>query len=116
MRDVIDDLDTSICFDTAHLLCRFSGSESIMEFYNTHKDRISEIHLLDATYTEYKGAAAHDDHIALGHGIMGESVLREFLLELQKDRFGGPLIFELTKNEAAESLEHIKRVVPEVLS
>lgn len=116
MRDMIDDLDTGICFDTAHLLCRFSGSESVMEFYNTHKDRISEIHLLDATYTEYNDAAAHDDHITLGHGIMGESVLREFLLQLQKDKFDGPLIFELSKEEASESLEHIKRVVPEVLS
>jgi len=114
MRNVIDDLDTNICFDTAHLLCRFSGSESIMDFYNTHKDKISEIHLLDATYTEYNGAAAHDDHITLGHGIMGESVLREFLLQLQKDNFGGPLIFELSKEEAAESLEHIRKVVPEV--
>ena len=114
MRDVIDSLDTNICFDTAHLLCRFSGSESIMDFYNTHRDRISEIHLLDATYTEYNGVAAHDDHVTLGHGIMGDSVLREFLLQLQRDKFSGPLIFELSKDEAAESLEHIKSVVPEV--
>ncbi|MFW9844279.1 MAG: cobamide remodeling phosphodiesterase CbiR [Candidatus Thorarchaeota archaeon] len=116
MRDVIDDLDTSICFDTAHLLCRFSGSESIMDFYNTHKNRISEIHLLDATYTEYDSAVARNDHITLGHGIMGDSVLREFLLELQKDKFDGPVIFELTKDEAAESLKLIKGVVPEVLN
>lgn len=116
MRDVIDDLDTSICFDTAHLLCHFSGSESVMDFYNTHKNRISEIHLLDATYTEYDGAVARNDHITLGRGIMGDSVLREFLLELQNDRFSGPVIFELTKDEASESLEHIRRIVPEVIS
>ena len=115
-RDVIDDLDTSICFDTAHLLCRMSGSETIMDFYNTHKDRISEIHIQDATYTEYDDAVAREDHIALGQGIMGESVLREFLLELVKDKFDGPLIFELTMDEAKESLELIKRVVPEALN
>lgn len=115
MRDVIDDLDTSICFDTAHLLCRMSGSETIMDFYNTHKDRISEIHLQDGTYTEYDDAVAFNDHVALGHGIMGDSVLREFLLELIKDNFDGPLIFELTMEEATESLELIKRVVPEAL-
>lgn len=116
MRDVVDDLDTSICFDTAHLLCRMSGSETIMEFYSKHKDRISEIHLQDGTYTKYDGAVARNDHIALGQGIMGDSVLREFLLEVQKDKFDGPLIFELSKDEASESLELIRRVVPEVIS
>jgi len=116
IRDVIDDLDTSICFDTAHLLCRMSGSETIMEFYNKHKDRISEIHLQDGTYTKYDGAVARNDHVALGQGIMGNPVLREFLVELQKDKFDGPLIFELSKEEASESLEHIRRVVPEVIN
>ena len=114
-RDVIDDLDTSICFDTAHLLCQMSGTESIMDFYQIHKDRISEIHLQDGTFTKYDGAKALEDHIPLGTGIMGDSVLREFLLELVKDNFIGPLIFELTNDEAKESLEHIRRVVPEVL-
>jgi sugar phosphate isomerase/epimerase len=115
-RDLIDDLNLSICFDTAHLLTRMSGTESIIEFYRRHKARITEIHLQDGNYHEYEGAVARDDHIALGHGIMGESVLREFLLQLQKDKFSGPLIFELSKDEVAESLEQIKRVVPEVLS
>ncbi len=115
MRDVIDDLDTSICFDTAHLLSRMSGTESVMDFYTTHRDRIIEIHLQDATYKEYEGAIAREDHIALGRGIMGTEMLREFLLELVKDRFDGPIIFELTRNEAIESLAHIRKVVPEVL-
>jgi sugar phosphate isomerase/epimerase len=115
MRDVIDDLDTSICFDTAHLLCRFSGSESIMEFYNTHRDRIAEVHLQDGTYTDYGDAAAHDDHVTLGKGIMGESVLKELLLGLVKDEFNGPVIFELAKDEAMESLDLIKNIVPEAL-
>ena len=115
MRDVIDDLDTSICLDTAHLLSRMSGTESVMDFYNAHKDRITEIHLQDATYKEYEGAVAREDHIALGHGIMGDAVLREFLEELVKDKFDGPIIFELTKDEARESLDLIRKVVPEAL-
>ncbi|MHA2395541.1 MAG: cobamide remodeling phosphodiesterase CbiR [Candidatus Thorarchaeota archaeon] len=115
MRDVIDDLDTSICFDTAHLLSRMSGTESVMDFYRTHRDRITEVHLLDATYQEYDGAVAREDHIALGHGIMGDAVLREFLIELVKDKFEGPIIFELTKDEARESLDLIRKVVPEVI-
>ena len=115
LRDVIDDLDTSICFDTAHLLARMSGTESVMEFYNAHKDRITEVHLQDATYTEYEGAVAREDHIALGQGIMGDKVLRQFLTELIKDKFMGPIIFELTKDETSASLEHIRKVVPEAL-
>ena len=116
MRDVIDDQDTSICFDTAHLLCQMSGTESIMDFYKAHKDRITEIHLQDGTITKYDGAVAREDHIALGTGIMGDSVLREFLLELVKDNFDGPVIFELTRDEASESLDYIRNVVPEALT
>ncbi len=115
MRDVIDDLDTSICFDTAHLLSRMSGTESVMDFYKTHKDRITEVHLQDATYKEYEGAVAREDHVTLGHGIMGDAVLREFLTELVKDKFDGPIIFELTKDEARESLDYIRKVAPDVL-
>ncbi|MGY5860428.1 MAG: cobamide remodeling phosphodiesterase CbiR [Candidatus Thorarchaeota archaeon] len=115
MRDVIDDQDTSICFDTAHLLCQMSGTESIMDFYQTHKDRITEIHLQDGNFTKCGGVVDYDDHIPLGTGLMGDSVLREFLLKLVKDKFNGPLIFELTNDEASESLNHIQKIVPEAL-
>jgi sugar phosphate isomerase/epimerase len=109
IRDVIDDLDTGICFDLAHLLCKFSGTESIMDFYNAHNDRIIEIHLQD------DNAEGHDDHIELGKGIMGDDVLREFLLEIIKDEFTGPIIFELSEEEASRSLDYIRKFVPEAL-
>jgi sugar phosphate isomerase/epimerase len=96
MREVIDDLNLSICFDTAHLLTRMSGTEPIMDFYSAHKDRITEIHLQDATYTEYEGATAFNDHIPL--------------------KFDGPIIFELSKDEARESLDLIRKVVPETMN
>lgn len=115
MRDMIDDLDTSICFDTAHLITRMSGTESVMEFYRAHKDRITEIHLQDGTYFEYRGAVSREDHLALGRGVMGDDVLREFLTELIKEKFAGPIIFELSQTDANESLEKIRDVVPEVL-
>ncbi|MHA2025213.1 MAG: cobamide remodeling phosphodiesterase CbiR [Candidatus Thorarchaeota archaeon] len=115
LRKVVDDLDTSICFDTAHLLARMSGTESVMEFYETHKDRITEVHLQDAA-REDDDTVVHEDHVTLGRGIMGDSVLREFLLTLVKDKFNGPIIFELTNDETIESLDHIKKVVPEALN
>jgi sugar phosphate isomerase/epimerase len=116
MREVIDDQDTSICFDTAHLLCQMSGTESIMDFYHAHKDRITEIHLQDGNFTKCGGVVDYDDHISLGTGLMSDAVLRKFLLELVKDKFDGPLIFELTEDEASESMNHIRKVVPEVLN
>lgn len=115
MRDLIDDLDTSICFDTAHLLTGMSGTESIMEFYNEHKDRISEIHLQDGTYTEYAETTVRKDHLSLGQGIWGDSGIREFLLELVKDKFIGPIIFELSLAETRDSINRIKEIVPEAL-
>jgi sugar phosphate isomerase/epimerase len=114
LREVVDDLDTSICFDTAHLLAEMSGTESVMEFYGTHKDRICEIHLQDAANDDDE-TVVQEDHVALGQGKMGDKVLREFLLQLIRDKFDGPIIFELTMDEARESLGQIKKVVPEAL-
>ncbi len=113
LREVVDDLDTSICFDTAHLLAQMSGTELVMDFYATHKDRIIEIHLQDAAMDD--DTVVHGDHVPLGRGIMGEKLLREFLLELAKDKFHGPIIFELNMNETRESLSFIRKIVPEVL-
>lgn len=111
-RELVDEYDTSICFDTGHLLTRYSGTESVSEFYNRHKDRIVEIHLHDGSYQEQSGMAVHRDHIPLGQG---EMPVREFLLELKEDDFDGPVIFELTTPEVQESLAYIAEVVPEAL-
>ena len=111
-RTLVDEFDTSICFDTGHLLAHFSGDESCVEFYNTHKDRIIEFHLQDAIYIERDGCLVQDDHIALGRGGMN---IRELLTEVVKDDFRGPVIFELTAVEARESLDKIREIVPEAI-
>jgi sugar phosphate isomerase/epimerase len=108
----VDEYDTGICFDTGHALTRYSGDESVIEFYKAHKDRIIEFHLHDGIYEEREGAVIHDDHIALG---TGEMPIRELLMEVAKDKFNGPVIFELTSTETIESLRKIKEVVPEAL-
>jgi sugar phosphate isomerase/epimerase len=113
---IAEESGTSICFDTAHLITRMSGEESIMEFYNTHKKRIAEVHLQDGTYVEYEGAVARDDHVALGTGVMGDAALREFLQELLKDQFAGPIIFELSVAEAQASIDKIRQTIPSALS
>ena len=111
-RDLVDEYDTSICFDTGHLLTRYSGDEPIVEFYQEHKDRITELHLHDGSYSEIEGVPVHSDHIALGEG---EMPIRDFLMELVKDNFNGPIILELTLEEADQSLQIIRELVPEAL-
>ncbi len=111
-RAIIDEYDLSICFDTGHLLTKYSGNESVLEFYQEHKDRITELHLNDGTYREVDGVPIHADHLALG---TGELPVREFLLELLKDDFDGPMIFELTAEEARQSLQKIHEVIPEAI-
>ncbi len=112
-RELVDEYDTSICFDTGHLLTHYSGTESVTEFYRRHKDRIAEIHLHDGSYAEYDGVTVHRDHIALGEG---EMPVRDFMMELFRDSFAGPLVFELTTAEAEQSLAKIAREAPEVFS
>ena len=111
-REIVDEYDTGICFDTGHALTRYSGDESVIEFYKAHKDRIIEFHLHDGIYEEREGAAIHDDHMALG---TGEMPIRDLLMEVVKDKFNGPVIFELTSAGTVESLQKIKEVVPEAL-
>ncbi|MFO7835137.1 MAG: cobamide remodeling phosphodiesterase CbiR [Candidatus Thorarchaeota archaeon] len=111
-RQVIDEYDCSICFDTGHLLTKFSGDEPVVDFYREHRDRIVEIHLNDGSYRECDGVAVHEDHLALGDG---EMPVREFVSEIYNDSFDGPLIFELTTEQARRSLELITELVPEAL-
>jgi len=112
-RELVDEYDTSICFDTGHLLTRYSGDEPVVEFYRRHRDRIVELHLHDGSYAERDGAVIHRDHIALGEG---EMPVREFLMELVRDSFNGPVVFELTATQAKQSLNLIETQVPEAIS
>ncbi len=104
-REMIDEYNVSICFDTGHLLTRYSGEESVLEFYNTHKDRIIELHLHDGSYDECNGTPVHKDHVALGEGAMP---IKEFIGQLMRNRFDGPIIFEIPKEEADLSLQRIR--------
>ncbi|MGQ4912177.1 MAG: cobamide remodeling phosphodiesterase CbiR [Candidatus Thorarchaeota archaeon] len=108
-QDVVEEYDTSICFDVGHLVSKQSGTESIIEFYRAHKNRIIEMHLHDGTYQEVDGFPHRTDHIALGEG---EMPISDFFTELVRDKFDYPLIFETSTREAELSLERIRRLVP----
>ncbi|MFW9799430.1 MAG: cobamide remodeling phosphodiesterase CbiR [Candidatus Thorarchaeota archaeon] len=110
-RDVVDEFNTGLCFDTGHTLTKQSGDETLSEFYRKHRDRITEIHLNDGVAEKNK-AGGYQDHLVLGRG---EMPIRDFLMELIKDKFEGPLVFELTTEETVESLDKIREVLPEAL-
>nr|KXH71278.1 MAG: hypothetical protein AM324_08815 [Candidatus Thorarchaeota archaeon SMTZ1-83] len=110
-REIVDEFNTSICFDTGHLLTKQCGDEPLSDFYRKHRDRITEIHLNDGL-AEKNEAGGYQDHLALGTGDMP---VRDFLLELVKDKFEGPLIFEMPYEDAIESLNTINSLVPEAL-
>ena len=110
-REVIDEYGLGICFDTGHLLSMQSGDETMLEFYRRHRDRIIEFHLHDGR-PSMSGEHYPIDHNALGTGDMP---VREFLMELVRDDFKGPIIFELSSQEVVESLKYIEKIVPEAL-
>ncbi len=112
-HELVEQYNTSICFDTGHLLTHYSGTESVIEFYRQHRDRIVEIHLHDGSYEKRDDVVVHRDHIPLGRGVMP---VRDFLRELLKSKFNGPIIFELSNDEIKESLDYMRKVVPEVLA
>jgi sugar phosphate isomerase/epimerase len=112
-HELVEQYGTSICFDTGHLLTHYSGTESVLDFYRQHRDRIIEIHLHDGSYEKRDDVVVHRDHIPLGRGVMP---VRDFLKELLKSKFNGPIIFELSNDEVKESLDYIRKVVPEALA
>lgn len=105
MEETIKELDLSICFDTGHLLAGYSGEIKTMEFIEKYFDRIIELHLHD-------GAFPKIDHKPLGKH---ELPVKELLSFLDKKNFSGPLVYELTLDEAIESMKYIKKILPEVI-
>lgn len=112
-RSVVDEYDTGICFDTGHLMAQMCGTESVIEFYEKHKDRIVELHLHDGSPKRTSVGSGYIDHRPLG---TQELPVREFLLRLLEDKFKYPIIFELTSEEARQSLKYIGQIVPEALN
>ncbi len=105
MYPIIEKLNLSICFDTGHLLAGFSGKMGVLEFTDRYFDRIIELHLHD-------GAFPRIDHKPLGQHDLP---VRELLLKLKEKKFQGPLVYELSLEEAIQSMDYVKKNVPEVL-
>jgi sugar phosphate isomerase/epimerase len=101
-----EELDLSFCFDTGHVLAKYSGPVTFEEALQRSLPRLAEVHLHDGYYRpQPDGTLRRDDHLPLGEGDLPLG----FLLDtLQEAEFKGPVIFELTIQEARASLDYLR--------
>jgi sugar phosphate isomerase/epimerase len=92
-----------LCLDTGHFLGGYSGDVNLLEITEKYLDLTGEIHLMD--YNE-----KDRDHGALG---TGEFPI-EFLKIVHEYDFKGPIVFELSFEKAKQSIDFIKKNVPEI--
>ena len=102
---IIKKLKTKLCLDTAHVLGGFSGNHDLLEITNKYLDITAEIHLQD-----FDGENPLSDHTALGNGTFPP----EFLNLIHKKNFGGPVVFELPKDDVIQSIKYIRKNSPQV--
>lgn len=106
-----EELDLSICFDTGHVLARFPGPVDFEEALRRSLPRLAEVHLHDAYYRPQADGTFHRaDHLPLSQGDLP---LSSFLDALRQAGFAGPVIFELTIQEAMQSLEILHPLLAE---
>jgi sugar phosphate isomerase/epimerase len=107
-----DELDLSVCLDTGHVLAGFPGWFDFFEVVEKLLPRLAEVHLHDSKQMEAGVRGYGEDHKPLGRGDLD---LGRFLDRLAEAHFQGPLVFELTVDEALESLKVIKSLRPQYL-
>jgi sugar phosphate isomerase/epimerase len=106
-------LDLSICFDTGHVLSGFAGAVDLFDALERCLPRLAEVHLHDAPLSHSQDAIEYGkDHRPLGKGDLD---LGRLLDRLQGANFQGPIIFELTVEQALSSLEVVRRVRPSLI-
>ena len=104
-------LGSTICLDTGHVLSGQSGSTDLLDFVDRYHSRLSEIHLHDGAVRPVEGKRfPYFDHQVLGRGDMPVS---KFLTALKNYGFDGPIIFELNREDALESLKVIRKLLPD---
>jgi sugar phosphate isomerase/epimerase len=100
-----------LCIDTGHVLAKYPGDHNLVEIIKKYWDITGEIHLHDG----YNRFNKKQGKIIADHRPLGEGELPiEFLKFLHERDFQGPVVFELTFEEAKKSLEFIKDHIPEI--
>ncbi|MCX7670844.1 MAG: TIM barrel protein, partial [Anaerolineae bacterium] len=102
--ELAEELDLSICLDTGHVLSGFPGRSDLFGVLERVLPRLAEIHLHDSPrWTPGTPIVYGQDHQALGKGDLDVGRL---CARLNEANWNGPVIFELTIEEALASREH----------
>lgn len=110
--ELAEELDLSICLDTGHVLAGFPGWFDFFEVVERVLPRLAEVHLHDSRRMPEGVRGYGEDHKPLGRGDLH---LGRLLDRLAEAGFSGPLVFELTVEEALASLETVRAVRPAFL-
>lgn len=103
-----NEFDTSICLDTGHVLAGFAGEIDLFDTLEKCLPRLGEIHLHDApSFLRTKTLGYGTDHQPLGAGDLDVTRL---LNRLKQANFDGPIIFELTVEQALVSLNVVRSI------
>ena len=101
-----NEFDTSICLDTGHILAGFSGALELFDALEKCLPRLAEIHLHDApSFLRTQTLGYGTDHQPLGTGDLDVARL---LNRLKQANFDGPIIFELTVEQALASMKVVR--------
>jgi sugar phosphate isomerase/epimerase len=107
-------LDLSMCLDTGHVLVGFSGPVSLDEVLELCLPRLGEIHLHDGPWQGPERKIGYGkDHQPLGSGDLD---IPRFLDRLTQASYKGPIIFELSIQDALKSMDAIWAVRPQYLT
>lgn len=110
LLELANDLDLGICFDTGHILTGFSGPVDFFQALDQSLPRLAQVHLHDAPWQGPEHIRAYGkDHQRLGAGDLDTGRLLD---TLEKAKYSGPIVFELTVPEALASLERIRSIRP----
>jgi sugar phosphate isomerase/epimerase len=102
--------DLSMCLDVGHVVAGYTTGVTLFEALEETLPRLAEVHLHDAYRHELPGGIVQvADHMPLG---AGEVPVGDLLDRLAAAGFSGPVIFELTIEEAQASLETIRALRP----
>jgi len=112
--ELAQDLDLSLCLDVGHVLVGFSGPITLSDALEACLPRLAEVHLHDGPWQGPERRIGYgQDHRPLGQGDLDTG---RFLDRLAEAGFQGPVIFELTEEEAAESLAVVRALRPGLLA
>lgn len=110
--ELAEELDLSFCLDVGHVLAGFPGWFDLPEVLEKVLPRLAEVHLHDCRKMPVGTRGYGEDHKILGRGDLD---VGWFLDRLHQAGFAGPLVFELSLEEAQRSRDVIRSLRPQYL-